>query len=243
MNTNNTVRQEAIEWWNQQSDEYKGMQFRQYQKENFTPATDYGLLTGREVERIYYNVKLSERAISEHPQSKDTVPEMEWDLYPGNEAGAFDHLDNEQFNEDMVIKALEEDTAPVQQFKKGQRVYLKEDNNVTQIVDNPDKNWGEWTSVPVQVEGFTGGEWRVKTNKRGDIVIWDIDGNCIADCNMTANLKTTEKEANALLIANAKNLYENLKRIIDRIEESDLQNYFPSAYTRAKAILNRIDNK
>jgi len=34
-------------------------------------------------------------------QSKDTVPEMEWDLYPGNEAGAFDHLEDEQYGEDM----------------------------------------------------------------------------------------------------------------------------------------------
>lgn len=53
----------ALNWWRQQSDEYKGMQFRQYQRENFTPATDFGLLTGREIERIYNNIKLSEKAI------------------------------------------------------------------------------------------------------------------------------------------------------------------------------------
>jgi hypothetical protein len=87
-----TTRSLAIEWWNSQTDEYKGMQFRQYQRETFTPATDFGLLTGREIERIYFNVKLSERAISENPQTETMVED--WDLYPGNEAGAFDHLDN-----------------------------------------------------------------------------------------------------------------------------------------------------
>lgn len=46
-----------------------------------------------------------------------------------------------------------------QEFKKGQKVYLKENTNISQVVDDPDKNWGElWQAnegQPVQVEGFT----------------------------------------------------------------------------------------
>lgn len=56
-----TTRKLAIEWWNKQNVYYKTICFRQYQRENFTPATDYGLLTGREIEKIYSNIKLFEK--------------------------------------------------------------------------------------------------------------------------------------------------------------------------------------
>jgi hypothetical protein len=52
---------------------------------------------------------------------------------------------------------------------------------------------------------------------------------------------TSQDEAtlNAKLIAAAPDLLENLVRMIDRIEESNYQNDFPSAYTRAKAAIKK----
>jgi len=38
---------------------------------------------------------------------------------------------------------------------------------------------------------------------------------------------------------NIDELYENLERIIDRIEENELQGNFPSAYQRAKEVLQK----
>lgn len=72
---NTNTRELALKWWADQSNEYKVMQFRQYQKDNFTPATNFGLLTGREIERIYFNIKLSEKAIKE--QGKEEVDLLE----------------------------------------------------------------------------------------------------------------------------------------------------------------------
>ena len=51
-----------------------------------------------------------------------------------------------------------------------------------------------------------------------------------------------DREANAKLIAAAPDMLENLTRLIDRIEESNLQDYFPSAYQRAKAAINQATN-
>ena len=51
--------------------------------------------------------------------------------------------------------------------------------------------------------------------------------------------KCSEAEANAKLIAAAPELLENLIRIIDRIEENDYQNSFPSAYERAKKAIKK----
>lgn len=50
-----------------------------------------------------------------------------------------------------------------------------------------------------------------------------------------------EQEANAKLIAAAPELLENLKLIIDRIEENNLQGDFPSAYKRAKEAINKTN--
>jgi hypothetical protein len=46
-----------------------------------------------------------------------------------------------------------------------------------------------------------------------------------------------EAEANARILAAARELLENLERIVARIEENDLQGYFPSAYQRARDII------
>ena len=44
----------------------------------------------------------------------------------------------------------------------------------------------------------------------------------------------------ALAVNNLAELAYNLARLIDRIEENELQGNFPSAYTRAKEALNKI---
>lgn len=38
----------------------------------------------------------------------DDVDKMDWDLYPGNEAGAFDEQDNIELNKHLTQKALED---------------------------------------------------------------------------------------------------------------------------------------
>ena len=48
-----------------------------------------------------------------------------------------------------------------------------------------------------------------------------------------------EVDANAQLAATAPELLENLQRIIDRIEESNYQDHFPSAYRRATEAINK----
>lgn len=57
------IRKEAIAWWKNQSEPYKESQFLQYRKEYFTPAQSHTQLTGREIQKIYFNIGLSERAI------------------------------------------------------------------------------------------------------------------------------------------------------------------------------------
>lgn len=65
------------------------------------------------------------------------------------------------------------------------------------------------------------------------------------DFGIGPNIPTqTEAEANAQYTALAVNnfhiLAETLERLIDRIEENELQSYFPSAHARAKEALKRI---
>lgn len=76
----------------------------------------------------------------------------------------------------------------------------------------------------------TPGPWYVQKSHKRNIM---YDGEIIATAR-----PDKEAEANARLIAAAPELLENLARIIDRIEESGLQDNFPSAYKRAKAAIN-----
>ena len=63
METNISTRENAIEWWILQTDEYKEMQFSEFIKTHYTPSTTFNTLSGREIEIIYSNLKLSENAI------------------------------------------------------------------------------------------------------------------------------------------------------------------------------------
>jgi len=58
----------------------------------------------------------------------------------------------------------------------------------------------------------------------------------------TDNIKQAEANAafTVLAVNNLSEIADNLARIIDRIEESNLQDNFPSAYKRAKEALNKI---
>jgi len=122
----------------------------------------------------------------------------DWDLYPGNEAGAFDHLDNAPLNDNQ--------------------------------------------------EGFTGGEWKVKiasiNSQHGVRVMMDKGFIQLYGCK-----NQQEAEANAALIADAKNLYHALRNanfqlremITDKFGE-DVANM--SGLLKAnEAILNRINSK
>lgn len=86
----------------------------------------------------------------------------------------------------------------------------------------------------------TAGEWQVKTSKRGDIVIHDETGNCIADCNASANLKQAEKEANAQLIAAAPKMLKTLAQLIHSIEhEGEIHGRIVQALAEAKIVLKK----
>lgn len=75
-------------------------------------------------------------------------------------------------------------------------------------------------------------KWEAKYSKLiGSWYVEDEKGKLLSDL---------QDEQTARLIAAAPELLENLKRIIDRIKENDLQQYFPSAFERADKLLNSI---
>ena len=65
MKSNTDIRTAALNWWANQSEAFKALQFTQYKKETFTPANFHTELTGREIEAIFTDLGLSERAIKE----------------------------------------------------------------------------------------------------------------------------------------------------------------------------------
>lgn len=72
-----TTRELAADWWNSLT----GNEREDYLVKHECLNNDFSMTTT--VNNIY---------LSEHPQTETMVED--WDLYPGNEAGAFDHLDN-----------------------------------------------------------------------------------------------------------------------------------------------------
>ena len=93
----------------------------------------------------------------------------------------------------------------------------------------------------------TKGEWVIDKNNTMVAILKDGVYKYIADCDphhfCNSELEDEECEANAKLIAAAPELLENLTRIIDRIEEQELRNNFPSAYKRAKDAINKAKGK
>ena len=104
----------------------------------------------------------------------------------------------------------------------------------------------EGQQQPVQGEGFTGGEWIVVNS--GGMVTTERDNGYIVIATLeTSPLKISrEIEANARLIAEAKNMYYALKEMVDNfnpvidgrneIEQEEIKE-------RANTILNRINTK
>lgn len=96
--------------------------------------------------------------------------------------------------------------------------------------------------------GYTKGEWRLSSICPYSVIAGEDPPNqtdiACADIRNTIKLfanmpEDKEAMANAKLISAAPDLLENLIRIIDRIEEAELQNNFPSAYARAKQAIKK----
>jgi hypothetical protein len=87
-------------------------------------------------------------------------------------------------------------------------------------------------------EGFTGGKWRVN-----NISIESSQGWHIANINPFAP-ETSNSEANARLIAEAKNMYQLIKRFSETAEflNGNMPVAFRNERKEAKAILNRINS-
>lgn len=99
----------------------------------------------------------------------------------------------------------------------------------------------------VQGEGFTGGKWRV-VNSGGMVTTERDNGYIIIATLETSPLRISrEIEANARLIAEAKNMYNKLKWIVKDIEPSVLfdgnRSKWHEFYKESKEILNRINTK
>lgn len=63
MSTFHKSRAIALKWWKKQTKFYQDLQYLEYKKSNFTPARSSSELTGREIEIIFKDIKLSERAV------------------------------------------------------------------------------------------------------------------------------------------------------------------------------------
>jgi hypothetical protein len=100
----------------------------------------------------------------------------------------------------------------------------------------------EGQQQPVQGEGFTPGEWIV-VNSGGMVTTERDNGYIIIATLETSPLKINpEIEANARLIAEAKNMYAALINLVDVWDRGDMHLYpqGKEMLKKAKAIINRI---
>jgi hypothetical protein len=93
-------------------------------------------------------------------------------------------------------------------------------------------------------QNMTKGEWRFEGSKlrsKSNILIATNLTKNDAEGILLMKRETIDKGINP---ESVEKIYENLARIIDRIEENNLQDQFPSAYTRAKESLTaaKLDN-
>jgi hypothetical protein len=107
MKTNSRII--AMQWWNNLSSNERTRQCDVHRELLIGNSRQWESLTGREIELIYNAVLRMDDTVQDNPDPllKELYPE----LYPGNEAGAFDELDLKADNEreDKEIASLEED--------------------------------------------------------------------------------------------------------------------------------------
>jgi len=221
MKTNNTVRDKANYYWlHQISDFGKYTLCSRY----YPNGKSYNELNEMEIEHIY---------LSEHPQSKDTVPDENgfylWDkVKPAHEQEITFWYDGE---------------------KRGK--YNAKRNEVIGHHKLP-KYWKPVEdTVPVQVEGFTGGEWEAKYNTElfpNQAAIYgdygDENGRVIA----VMDISDETDMANIDLVCNAPAMYAALKEFVNfDLRKSDFAfadkddiNGIMDIITKAKAIINNI---
>ena len=91
------------------------------------------------------------------------------------------------------------------------------------------------------MKNHTKGKWHIHLTTKQSIEIWTDDNGKGRICTLT-NRKAIEEQANAKLIANAPELLDNLIRLVNRIEENELNDHFPSAFRRSKEIISKTIN-
>ena len=94
---------------------------------------------------------------------------------------------------------------------------------------------------------FTKGEWKVREFPDGSDCFVEAPRSNKSDPYDIEILQDghdelypyEQKKADATLIVSAPDLLDNLERLVDRIEENNLQSHFPSAYNRAKQAIKK----
>jgi hypothetical protein len=91
---------------------------------------------------------------------------------------------------------------------------------------------------------ITKGTWKVKTTSETDHqTLFVYSEGMGAICMIPDRFKAIkEHEANARLIASAPDLLENLERLLDRLNECDMSENFPSAVRRAEDAIHKAKN-
>ena len=108
----------------------------------------------------------------------------------------------------------------------------------------------------MEINNYTKEKLMIHPKADGNIISMDSE-RVIANCNATTSNIRDEYSVNhnnAKRIVKCWNeydkikeerdlLFENLYRIVDRVEENNLDILFPSAYNRAKELLTTLKNK
>lgn len=111
MQNNNNTRE--AKWWNTLSEKEKLNLFTEYAQNKFTFSNLPNQLAEWEIKLIYN---------AEHPELNkgeggDNGLQQDWDLYPGNEAGAFDHLDHDPGTFPLDIPGMDDEEREIEKLE------------------------------------------------------------------------------------------------------------------------------